>query len=165
MDDDDRAWLRLAGYALAHAAWSVEDGETLCTLALVARAGKEERELLRFEAPSIPASIELAYAELASLHGGDRAALVFDGYVTLEGGERADGLVAQLLQPGPAIRGLAIQAYRAANRPRFRALGKAKPFALVGPPWVTDDFGVEGADAEVLAGFREHHHGDRLLPG
>jgi hypothetical protein len=165
MNDDDRAWLRLAGFALAHASWSVEDGETLCTLAIVARAGNEERELVRFEAPSIPVSVEMAQAELASLRGDDRAVLVFDGHVTPEGGERTDGLMAQLLQPAPAIRGLAIQPYRAAKRRRFRFLGGATGFALVGEPYLVADFGDEGADAELLAGFREHPQGTRLLGG
>ena len=72
MTDDDRALLRLAGYALAHAAWSVEDGETLCTLAMVERPGDNERdnerhnerELLRFEAPTIPISVEMAHEQL-----------------------------------------------------------------------------------------------------
>src|SRR5688500_20165613 len=71
MTDDDRALLRLAGYALAHAAWSVEDGETLCTLAMVERPGDterdKERELLRFEAPTIPISVEMANEQLAVL--------------------------------------------------------------------------------------------------
>ena len=35
MSDNVIDALHLAGHALAHAAWSVEDGETLCTLAEV----------------------------------------------------------------------------------------------------------------------------------
>ncbi len=45
--------LSLAGFALAHAAWSLselDDGEQLCPLAVVERAGA--RRLMRFEAES-----------------------------------------------------------------------------------------------------------------
>jgi hypothetical protein len=172
MTDDDRALLRLAGYALAHAAWSVEDGETLCTLAMVERPGHDgrdnerdnERELLRFEAPTIPISVEMAHEQLERLPPGNRAVLVYDGYVTPEGGERSDGLIA-MLQPGPNMRGLALLAYRAAKRPRF-GIGKAKGFELVGQPYASDQFGGgEEGDAELIAGFREHPHGVRLLGG
>lgn len=62
MAADTMAMLRLAGFALAHAAWSVEDGETLCTMAMVERDGK--RELVRYEAPTIPDSVEAAHADL-----------------------------------------------------------------------------------------------------
>ena len=41
------------------------------------------------------------------------------------------------------------------------ALGKT----IHGEPYVTDDFGIEGADAELIAGFREHPQGARLLGG
>ena len=61
MTDDDMAALRLAGFALAHAAWSVEDGETLCTLAMVEVRG--DRELVRYEADSITESVDLAQAD------------------------------------------------------------------------------------------------------
>lgn len=162
MTEDDRALLQLAGFALAHAAWSVEDGETLCTLAMIDREGREERELLRFEAPSIPISVEMAHAELASLRGGDRGVLVFDGYITPEGGERTDALLAQLLHPGPAIRGLAILAYRAAKPSRLPFV-KAKGFGLVGRPYVDDAIDEPDADEVLLEGFREHAHGPRLL--
>jgi hypothetical protein len=159
--DDDRALLRLAGFALAHAAWSVEDGETLCTLAMVERPGHEQRELMRFEAATIPESVEHAHAQLAALAPGERAVLVYDGYVTPEGGERTDGLIA-MLQPGPDLRGMALLAYRAAKRPKF-GIGKAKGFELVGGPHASDPFGGEDADAELAAGFRDHPHGARLL--
>ncbi len=58
---------------------------------------------------------------------------------------------------------LALLAYRAAKRPRF-GIGKAKGFELVGRPYATDQFGGgEDGDAELIAGFREHPHGKRLL--
>ena len=71
--------MRLGGFALAHAAWSVEDGETLCTLAVLEIDG--ERELVRYEADSIPESVEAAHADLdARLSGGGVAALVMDTF-------------------------------------------------------------------------------------
>lgn len=47
----DKSLLSLAGFAFAHAAWSVSDlseGELLVPLALIEKSG--ERQLLRFEA-------------------------------------------------------------------------------------------------------------------
>ncbi len=43
MTEDTTAVLRLAGFALAHAARSVESGETLCTMAMIERDGVSGR--------------------------------------------------------------------------------------------------------------------------
>jgi hypothetical protein len=61
----DENTLHLAGFALAHAAWSVSDlpeGELLCPLALVEEAG--EKRLLRFEAESQEQAIGNALSAL-----------------------------------------------------------------------------------------------------
>ena len=62
MTDDESVALRLAGFALAHAAWSIEDGETLSTLAMVEVDGK--RELVRYEADTIAESVDVAHEDL-----------------------------------------------------------------------------------------------------
>jgi hypothetical protein len=58
MDNNSERVIKLAGFALAHAAWSVSDGETRCTLALVEKG--DEYQLYRFEADTIPESVETA---------------------------------------------------------------------------------------------------------
>jgi hypothetical protein len=61
----DENTLHLAGFTLAHAAWSVSDlpeGELLCPLAMVEEGG--ERKLLRFEAESQEQAIGNALAAL-----------------------------------------------------------------------------------------------------
>jgi hypothetical protein len=61
----DENTLYLAGFTLAHAAWSVSDlpeGELLCPLAMVEEGG--ERKLLRFEAESQEQAIGNALAAL-----------------------------------------------------------------------------------------------------
>jgi hypothetical protein len=58
----------VAGFALAHAAWSVSDlpgGELLTPLAIVVRG--EKRDLMRFEAPTQAEAIEGGKAKLSEL--------------------------------------------------------------------------------------------------
>jgi hypothetical protein len=153
--------LRLAGFALAHAAWSVEDGETLCTLAFVETAG--ERELARYEAPTIPDSLELAFEDLGRrLADGGHAALVFDGYATPEGGERTDALLAIVLGAGGDRLGGVVLRYVPARRGRLPFRRGRQPFRLLGPAEPTDELGA-GSDAIVTEGMREHPQGARLL--
>ena len=152
----ERAALRLAGFALAHAIWSIEDGESLCTLSLLERAGGE-RELGRYEAPTIPDSLEGAFADLeARLARDDRAVVVFDGYITLPGGERTDALIADVFGAGMRHIGRLVQRYRPATRSP-RRFSEPWGFALVGPPEAGDSFGP-AADPLVLAGALEHEN-------
>ena len=155
----ERDALRLAGFALAHAVWSIEDGETLCTLALIERAGGG-RELGRYEAPTIPDSLDAAFGDLeARLTGDDRAVLIFDGYITPEGGERTDALIADIFAPGMRHIGRIVQRYRPATRSR-RFFSKPSGFALLRAPEAGDEFGP-AADPLVLAAAREHEKAAR----
>jgi hypothetical protein len=165
VSDDAVAALRLAGFALAHAAWSVEDGETLCTLALIEVGG--QRELARYEADSIPGSVDLAQADLsARLRNGGLAALVFDGFVTPPDGERTDALIVELIGSGGQGLGRVIQPYRAAKRSRIPLIGRASGFAILGEPIVTDDIQVADAGRVLLDAAREHPQAARLFaPG
>ena len=61
----DSAFL-LAGFVLAHAAWSISDGsDLLVPLAIVERNG--QRKILRFEAPTQEEAITQGKAQMASL--------------------------------------------------------------------------------------------------
>jgi hypothetical protein len=155
--------LRLAGVALAHAAWSVEDGETLCTLAVVEAGG--ERAIHRYACHSIAESVEAAHRQLAEeLQPGDGAALVFDGYATRQDGVRTHALVVELLGPGDEPLGRILQPYEAARgakipfvgrRERLRAARRADPVA--GHP-------DRRRQMHIIEGARKHPEGARLFP-
>lgn len=154
--------LRLAGVALAHAAWSVEDGETLCTLAVVEAGG--ERAIHRYECHSIAESVEGAHRQLAEqLRPGDCAALVFDGYATREDGVRTNALVVELLGPGDEPRGRILQPYEAARRSRIPFVRRGSGFALLGDPIPSPDIPIRDAEQHILDGAREHPEGPRLF--
>jgi hypothetical protein len=154
--------LRLGGFALAHAAWSIEDGETLCTLAMV-NAG-EERELVRFEAPSIPESLNGAQEYIHAQAPPDAlVAVVFDGYVTGDDGVRRDALVVQLVA-GREPLGRIVQPYEPGQRARIPLLGKSRSIRLVDATAVEGPFG-DDAPGHVLEGAREHQMAARLFEG
>jgi hypothetical protein len=162
MSDEETGALRLAGFALAHAAWSVEDGETLCTLAMVEVGG--DREFVRYEADSIPESVDLAQADLrAKLGNGGYAALVMDGFATPAGGSRTDTLIVELLGPGGRSLGKVVQPYRAARRSRIPFVGRASGFAILGEPIVSDEIQVTDAQRVLLDSAREHPEAGRLF--
>ena len=149
--------LRLAGFALAHAVWSIEDGETLCTLSLHERDG--EREVGRYEAPSIPDSLEMAHEHLAAaVADGGTAAVVYDGYRRTDDGERRDALIVELFGSGFEPVGLVVQEYVPATRARL-PFGRSKGFRLVGRPLVA---GLPAAATEtIVTGALEHEKARR----
>ena len=163
MITDLNALLRLAGFALAHAAWSVEDGETLVTLAFVEiEAG--DREAVRYEFETIPEALDAAHEHIAEqLRGGGHAALVVDGYMTLDGGERTDALFVDLFGTDGQRVGKIAQAYRPAKRSRIPFVGRASGFAILGEPVIDRSIDVENAERLLLEGIREHPHGERLF--
>lgn len=118
--------LHLAGFALAHAAWSVSDlsaGDLLCPLAFVEEAG--ERKLLRFEAASQEQAIGNALATLDEKRLlGNSWAFVREGVVR-KGEEELDVLVAMVWAPGMAEPLCFTQPFEPfAKRGTFRVLGK-----------------------------------------
>ena len=81
----------LAGFFAAHGIWCVADGETLVPM-LAQESASEERNMLRFAAESLEDGVSQAQAHLQSNPDqSDRAALVYDGYITLPTG-RTDAL-------------------------------------------------------------------------
>lgn len=162
MSEDVLAALRVGGFALAHAAWSIEDGERLCTLAIVDVEG--DRELVRYEADSIPESVDLARADLREkLGSGACAALVMDGFATPADGTRTDALIVELLGPGGRSLGKVIQPYRAARRSRIPFIGRASGFAILGEPIISDDIHVADAERVLRDSARQHPQAARLF--
>jgi hypothetical protein len=152
--------LRTAGFALAHAAGSIQLGGTLCTLAVVASDG--QNTLFRYEAPTIPDSIANAYEHLAGRIGdGEHGALVFEGFVTPNGGERSDALIVEILGPGGVRQGRVMQAYRPAQRLGLPIFGRR--FAALGPPVIDEAIEQGEAEAMVYEGARDHPFGARLF--
>ena len=142
--------IKLAGFALAHAAWSVSKGETLCTMAFTENGSN--RQLFRFEADTIPESVEIGRQHLNDLQAElERWILVFDGYVTL-GDEKLDALVMQLWSHRPETLARIVQPYR----PRTRL----RRFKVLGNPIFADSAGALREDANYqqwfLDGVHEH---------
>jgi hypothetical protein len=163
VDTFDEA-LRLAGFALAHAAWSVEPGETLCTMAFVEKQGDGGQTLRRYEASTIPESVAMAYEQLAEdLDDGSFAILIFDGYVTPEGQARTDALLGEILGPRGVRLGRFVQAYRAARRPRLPFLGRSSAFEILGDPIVEDPLDEKTSLALIHEGIASHPEGTRLF--
>lgn len=157
------AHLRLAGFALAHALGSIDGGGTLCTLAFVEREGG--RELVRYEAESIPESIVMARADLRTqLGSAGHAVLVYDGYATIDR-VRNDALLVDLIAPGGTIVGSLVQRYRPG---RFglvgllRGLGVPLPggLAVVGQP-VAESPMPPYASVALTRGLADHPYGRR----
>jgi hypothetical protein len=124
--------LTLCGFGLAHAAWSVFDGETLCTMALT--ESRSDRQLIRFESGSIPDSIDNARDHLAGLQDAvDRWVLVFDGYITLKT-EKKDALVIQPWSKQGVVPQRVIQPYQ--TKTFFRR------FHILGAPKFVDESGA-----------------------
>ena len=78
---------RLAGFIAAHAIWSVSDGEVLVTM-VGSEAGDGQRKLDRILTERIEESVVQGREQLLkNPQHAARAALAFDGYVTLPDGK------------------------------------------------------------------------------
>ena len=148
--------LHLAGMALAHAVWSIEDGETLCTMSMLDEHG--ERSLTRYESDTIPESVEAALGDLKDrLTDGAFAALVYDGYFTDDDGDRRDALIVELVAASPpgsektaAHLGRIAQRYEPASGGIFRR----KRLKLLGKPLVFDF--PDATAGRVIEGALDH---------
>ena len=153
IEDDLGRALRLAGFTLVHALWSVSDGEALCTLAMMETG--HERALRRFEG-ALEEVVPEARGHLAKA-GVDRWVLVWDGYVTPVSderkGDRIDALIADIIDaPGGAHMGAVV---------RYRPKTSTTPFAVLGPVQIFADDGSsllldEPLRDHLRQGLRDH---------
>lgn len=122
--------LLLAGFVLAHAAWSVSDApELLVPLAIVERSG--QRETMRFEATTQQEAIAQGKAKMATLGGDvDEWAFAREGLFDERGG-KVDVISIDIGAKGSAQRITLIQ--------RFEPYAKRKHFRLLGDPEVVID--------------------------
>jgi hypothetical protein len=155
--------LRLAGFALAHALGSIDGGGTLCTLAFVEQDGA--RELVRYEADSIPESIVMARADLRTqLGSAGHAVLVYDGYATIDRVRHDALLVDLIVQGGTTVAGL-LQRYwpgRFGPAALLRVLGVPIPggLAIVGRPYSESTLPPDASIA-LTRGLADHPYGLR----
>jgi hypothetical protein len=154
---------KLVGFAMAHAAWSVSDGSTLCTLAFT--EDEQGRQLYRFDAGSIPESLEIARQHLseqqASIH---RWVLIFDGFTNFNG-TRIDALVAQVWTEYESLPIRIIQNYKPGGLlHRFKIIGQ--PVFVIAGDERTGNACVENKQYEqwFLEGVQEHEKVATLWP-
>ena len=123
-----RSALALAGFALAHAAWSIsdtDDGELLCPLAVVESA-EGERRLMRFEADTQEAAI-IAGKKAMQKANSEAAAWAFAREAVwrrMGGDQPGDVLAIDFWATGMSSAATVMQHFnRATNGSRFRIGG------------------------------------------
>jgi len=153
----------LAGFVLAHAAWSVSDlpkGALLVPLAVIETRG--QRQLLRFEAQTQEQSIAEAKATIATRQGQlDAWAFVREGLVP-EGTGKVDVLTVDAWARGMTRPITFVQKFSPYSSGAFRIKGDASV--------VVDGKLVEGAEAARLAqrlyeGVSQHPKAGQLWHG
>ena len=153
----------LAGFVLAHAAWSVSDlpkGQLLVPLAIVETGGK--RQLLRFEAQTQEQAITEAKATLAKRQGQlDAWAFVREGLMP-EGSRKVDVLTVDAWARGMTRPITFVQKFSPYSSGAFRIKGDA--IVVVGGKL------VEGAEATELVkrlheGVSQHPKAGQLWHG
>jgi hypothetical protein len=122
--------LLLAGFLLAHSAWSISDTpDLLVPLAILERSGK--RELLRFEAPSQEEAIARGKAKMAALGDDvDFWAFAREGLLN-EKGTKIDVLSLDIGGKGFKTRVTIVQ--------RFEPFARRKHFRLLADPEIAID--------------------------
>ena len=146
--------LNLAGFAFAHAIWSVSDlpnGELLVPLAIVEKAG--QRQLLRFEAESQEKAIADGKATLAE-HEQELDAWVFvrEGQIN-ENGLYVDALTIEAKSRENSSSIVFVQRFQPFASGKFKLLGP--PSAVVGNKALSEQEGVPLV-ARLLKGAQTH---------
>jgi len=154
--------LLLAGFVLAHAAWSVsDDPELLVPLAIVERSG--QRELMRFEADTQSEAVAHGKDKMAALGNDvDDWAFAREGLAN-ENGEKVDVISLDIGVKGSTQRITLIQ--------RFEPYAKRHHFRLLGEPGVLidgrlqDPTKVKDILATVRRGVAQHSKAAALWDG
>jgi hypothetical protein len=150
--------LSLAGFALAHAAWSIsdlEDGDLLCPLAIVEQHDGSRR-MTRFEADTQEQAI---IAGKAAMRGATSVAAAWafareGAWGRLGGDSQVDVLAIDFWGNGMATAATLMQPfYRATSGGRFR-IGSV-PSLLVGDRVLSTD-GASNSIETIMAGVHSH---------
>lgn len=123
----------LAGFLTAHAVWCVSDGETLIPL-MGCETSNGERQMHRFTADRIEEGVRQGQERLArNLEGVIRAALIYDGFITLPTG-RLDALLIDIRDHSLPPRSLLMAVpYRPSSSPQGFAVHRPKFLSFAGP--------------------------------
>jgi len=150
--------LYLAGFVLAHAAWSVSDlseDELLCPLAIVERSGG--RHLTRFEAPSQAEAVSAGQAAMkAAVASGEPVAFAHEGtWRWAQGGHASDDVLTVEFCDGTMDRPAMILQRFARQMPngQFRLLGEP---SLVLEGSLLEPANARDALEDLLLGVRSH---------
>jgi hypothetical protein len=154
--------LLLAGFVLAHAAWSISDApDLLVPLAMVERNG--QREIMRFEADTQEEAIAHGKAKMATLSGDvDVWAFAREGLFNEKEG-KVDVISVHIGVKGSAQRITLIQ--------RFEPYAKRNHFRLIGDPEVVIDGNLQDPTkvkdllVSVRRGVSQHSKADSLWDG
>src|SRR5437773_137170 len=124
---------KLAGFLTAHAIWSVSNGETLIPM-LGFETPDGTRQLHRFVAERVEKGVEEGKDRLArNPDEAARAALVYDGFITLPTG-KVDALLVDIREYGKPPRSLLMAVpYRPAASPHGFAVHRPKFLSFDGP--------------------------------
>jgi hypothetical protein len=152
---------RLAGFALAQAAWSIEDGGELVPLGLTEQDG--QRNAQRFVT-------EIDSDRLAELYGivgakvepGSHGVLAFASVGQQSSGASLAILNVHIVDADGSFVGSIRQAYEPARKSRLP--GRSSPFGVIGTPVPSDEIDVPGVRENVLFGVISHPEGERLFP-
>ena len=149
------AALLLAGFALAHAAWSISDvpeGELLVPLAMVEEAG--QRRLVRFEDATQEEAIRKGKAAMAELTAtADAWAFAREGLMP-EAGGKVDVFSVDFWAKGMREPATLIQRFEPfARRGKFRVIGQPE---LVVKGRVQESKATEDLLPRIRAGIAQH---------
>jgi len=156
MEDIPNHALPLAGFTLAHAAWSVSDmpdSELLVPLAVIERHG--QRELLRFEAETQEEAINEGKRVMAGEKDAEAWAFAREGALRMEAnGEAQDVLVVDFWAEGMLNPLTLIQPFeRYTKRGRFRLVGD---MIITRGGQTLDAMSANKVTEGIKAGIQEH---------
>jgi hypothetical protein len=152
---------RLAGFALAQAAWSIEDGEELVPIGIAEQDG--QRNLMRFATEITPERLAQLFALVAGkVEPGRYGVLAFTSVGEQPNGEPLAVLNALIVDDGAELIGTIRQAYQPARSSRIP--GRSSPFSIIGTPSPSEEIDVDGAREGILLGIMSHPEGERLFP-
>ena len=145
LDERTARLMNFAGFAMAHGIGGVSSGETLCTLAIVEREGLDKEGKMRLERKlgqfpgKIDASVAQARSALADDEGLVRAAIIYDGVVTVGDAESAAVVVETAWKDhldSPTVALL-----------RYKSISEGGSFRVLGEPLFAS---AESDEVEVL---------------
>jgi hypothetical protein len=153
--------LRLAGFALAQAAWSIEDGIELVPLGIAEQDG--QRNAMRFVTDITDARLaELRTIIAGKLEPGRYGVLAFSSHHLDKDREPLAVLNVHILDGSSDLVGTVRQAYQPARSSRIP--GRSVPFAVIGTPVPSDEIDIPGSREGILLGVMSHPQGERLFP-